>query len=70
MTESEFKLQILIENLRIKCRYYTGDEEVCEKFGYLDNGACFPACNCYGDINKCDLYDWAKIENLITPTQP
>jgi len=65
MTEQEFKLSIFLETLPIKCKYYMGDEEICEKFGLLANGASFPTCNCEGKINECDLYSWAKVEKLI-----
>lgn len=65
MTEQEFKLSILYETLNVTCRYYQDDEEICLKFGFLDNDASFPTCNCDGKISECDLYRWASIEKLI-----
>ena len=58
MTDS-FKLKLLLACLRITCHYFQGDEEVCE-LSELSPGAFSEyhiACNCDGDINKCDLPD-------------
>lgn len=65
MDKQEFLFNLLLENILMKCRYYQGDEDTCLKYGYLDSGASWPTCNCEGNIKDCDLYDWAKIENLI-----
>ena len=55
-----FKLKLLLSCLRITCRYFKGDEEVCELSEEYDaKDTEFPeyhiACNCDGDINQCDL---------------
>lgn len=35
-SELRVKLQILLENLDLNCKYFTGDEELCLRYG--DNG--------------------------------
>lgn len=62
MTDNEFKLSLLLDCLRITCKYFKGDEEVCElSEKYFSNDDSYPdchvACNCNGDINRCDLPD-------------
>lgn len=51
------KLTILLETLRIICKYYTRDDEVCLKSEDKFEDECHIACNCEGDINYCDLPD-------------
>ena len=43
------KLQILLENLSIHCRYYK-DDRCCGRVGDK-----YKFTNCSGDINECDL---------------
>ena len=50
-----FKLKLLLSCLRITCRYFTGDEQVCGLSELGDFETCHIACNCDGDINQCDL---------------
>ena len=55
-----FKLILLLNCLRITCRYYQGDEEECglsENYPNEDGAffECHMTCNCDGDIVKCDL---------------
>ena len=64
MVDNDFKLQLLLSCLRITCRYFTEDEEVCklsEKYVPHDTDLiyddCHVVCNCDGDINRCDLPD-------------
>ena len=57
MTDS-FKLRLLLSCLRLTCRYFKGDEEVCEASeSAVDYSECHIAYNCDGDINQCDLPD-------------
>lgn len=54
----EFKLKLLLASLRITCRYFQDDEQVCELsvlHWQEDVDDCHIACNCNGDINHCDL---------------
>lgn len=60
MTDDSFKLRLLLASLRITCRYYRGDEYQCgvsEEYWHEVEGDSHIACNCDGDINKCDLPD-------------
>lgn len=56
----EFKFRLLLKTIPVTCRYFTGDGQMCEVTGdYIPEDPrdyqCHVACNCYGDINKCDL---------------
>jgi len=54
-----FKLQLLLEHLRIRCRHFKGSKEECglsEENG-LRNHNRHLTYYCDGDINKCDLPD-------------
>ena len=51
------KLKLLLSCLRITCRYFAGDEQVCGLSELGDFETCHIACNCDGDINECDLPD-------------
>lgn len=62
ITDTGFQLQLLLDCLRITCKYFKGDEEVCElSENYESKDVEFPdchiACNCNGDIKRCDLPD-------------
>ena len=52
----EVKMQILLESFPIKCKYFTRDEEECTRVLDLGTDEYFihVACNCDGDILKCD----------------
>jgi len=57
---NSFKLRLLLSCLRVTCRYFQGDEEVCKLSDeYTSKDDEYPelhiACNCDGDINHCDL---------------
>ena len=61
-----FKLKLLLSCLQITCCYFKGGEEVCglsEKCVPEDTDiyhypySCHVACNCDGDIERCDLPD-------------
>jgi hypothetical protein len=56
MKENEFILKLLLSHLRLRCRYFTGDEEICtlSEKGITDHDV-HVACNCDGDISRCDL---------------
>jgi len=59
MTDS-FKLKLLLSCLRITCRYFQGDEEVCglsEEYNTkaTEYSEWHVACNCDGNISRCDL---------------
>ena len=58
----DFKLNLLLSCLRITCKYFKGDEEICGiSESYIsdsrdvDQYECHITCNCDGDIGKCDL---------------
>ena len=53
MDRNTFILNLLLENINLKCKYYQGDEEPCLR---VENHL---ACNCDGQIKACDL----KIED-------
>ena len=54
----DIKLEILLENLTITCKYFEDNPEYnCESCSYTRNGR---ECNCGGDIQNCDL----KAEDL------
>ncbi len=58
ITDDSFKLTLLLSCLRITCQYFKGDEEECgisEKHWDENVGDSHIACNCDGDINRCDL---------------
>ena len=61
IVDDSFKLKLLLSCLRITCRYFTGDEEVCSLSAeYVPKDDTeypewYIACNCDGDINQCDL---------------
>ena len=55
IADDSFKLHLLLSCLRITCRYFTGDEEVCELSQTGDFEECHVTCNCDGNINRCDL---------------
>lgn len=63
MTETEFKINLLLENLPFRCKYYQGDEWPCLKY-QSDDESQFLTCNCDGEISKCDLYDFVNTCNL------
>jgi len=50
----EFRFQLLLNAVPVGCRYFTGDEEVYKLSEDCDSD-CHVACNCDGDINRCDL---------------
>ena len=54
---TERLLHLFIEQIRLECKYFTGDEEQCKKFGHC-------ATNCDGDIRECDGYDYGDGEPL------
>ncbi len=58
--DTDFKLELLLACLRITCRFFKGDEELCglsEEYEVKDTETpdCHIACNCDGDISQCDL---------------
>ena len=53
-----FKLALLLSCLRITCKYFEGDEYECgvsNKYWDKVNGDVHLACNCNGEIDRCDL---------------
>ena len=60
MMNNSFVLRLLLSCLRITCRYFSGDEDICglsEKYNAKDTEFTeyHTTCNCDGDIDKCDL---------------
>ena len=55
INDLKMKMQLVLENLHIKCRFYQGDEEPCLRDENNDpNWGSHVTCNCDGDLNKCD----------------
>lgn len=50
-----FKLYLLLSCLRITCCYFQGDEHPCKLSELGDFEELHIACNCMGEISKCDL---------------
>lgn len=48
MLSNKTKLKVLIENLRINCRYYNGNDYCSRTNGESE------FTNCGGDINECE----------------
>ncbi len=59
MLKMEANIKLLMDHMhKTECRYFTGDEEDCKRPSSYDDdefGACHIACNCDGDIRKCDF---------------
>ena len=55
IVDDSFKLHLLLDCLRITCRYHEGDEQICAISDTSDFEDCHIACNCGGDIKRCDL---------------
>ncbi len=53
--DDSFPLKLLLSCLRITCRYFTGDEEVCGLSELGNHKTCHIACNCNGELDRCDL---------------
>ncbi len=53
--DDSFKLKLLLSCLRITCRYFDGDEQVCGLSELGDFSTCHIACNCNGELDRCDL---------------
>ncbi len=69
-SEVDFRLKLLLSSLRITCRYFKDDNEICELSEEYapeqpadDESDWHRAYNCGGDINKCDLPD--KFRDLL-----
>ena len=55
MKDTDWKFWLYLENLpKIKCKYFNGDEAPCSRSIHEDG---WLACNCYGDVDDCDLPD-------------
>jgi hypothetical protein len=52
MKDLDWKFILYLDNLpKIRCKYFCGDEEPCLRA----TGDGWLACNCYGDVDDCDL---------------
>ena len=71
--DDSIKLCLLLNSLRITCRYFKGDEEICGASEYGSDtfdGEGHVACNCDGNIDRCDLPEKFHRNLLWLTTEP